>query len=238
MGKRGGTKHIKRIAASKAIPLNDKKLNAHLLRAHPGPHNGDSSMALGVLLRDVLRVVKTSKEAKDILNARAVTVDGTVRTEIKFPVGLMDTVGIAHTGAHYRISVDHKGRLTPVEISKADSEKKVCKVIGKKTLPKGKISIALHDGKNMILDNHIHVGDSLLVSVPANKLEQHLKLNKGSRCLIQEGKHAGHIATLKEIVTRKEGKAPEAIMSDGKEDFITVAKYLFVINDSYKGVSQ
>ena len=58
-----------------------------------------------------------------------------------------------------------------------------------------------------------------------------LKLEKGATCMITEGKHGGTVAKLVDIVERHEGKAAEAKLQ-GKEgaEFITVAKYLFVVD--------
>jgi ribosomal protein S4E len=55
-----------------------------------------------------------------------------------------------------------------------------------------------------------------------------------------EGKHAGSIVKLKEIIERKGGKPSEALVSDKSEEFITVAKYLFVVDEAFgaKGESK
>jgi ribosomal protein S4E len=90
-----------------------------------------------------------------------------------------------------------------------------------------------HDGRNLLSDNHLHVGDSVIVSLPKVVMKSHLKREKGSRCLIMEGKHAGMIVKLKEIIERKGGKPSEALVQDKAEEFVTVAKYLFVVDEAF-----
>lgn len=233
MAKRGGTKHLKRIASAKAIPVTDKKEHTWMTRTAPGPHPSKHSIPLGVLVRDILKIATTLREVRRILASRLLEVDGSVRTDEKFPVGLMDVVSFPKGGKHFRMMVDGKGRLTPHEISKDAATHKILRVVGKHTIPGGKISLAFHDGRNMLADNHVLVGDSVVVSLPKVSLKTHLKRDKGSRCLIVEGKHAGMIVKLKEIIERKGGKPSEALVQDKSEEFVTVAKYLFVVDEAF-----
>jgi len=237
MAKKGECKHQKRISKPKAIPITDKKASTWITRTAPGPHSKEGAIPLSVLLRDVLRVAKTAREARAILVQRLVEVDGTVRTGEKFPVGIMDVVGLPKAGKYYRIAVDWKSRLTPAEIKKDEAGRKILKVVKKHVAPGGKITLTFHDGRNMAGDNHIHCGDSMVVGLPDVKMKEHLKLQPGARCLIREGKHAGKVVTLSEIIQRKAGKPNEARVASGKDEFVTVAKYLFVVDQSY-GVSQ
>lgn len=233
MAKRGGTKHLKRIASAKAIPITDKKERKWMTRTAPGTHPAKHAIPLGVLVRDILKIATTLREARQIISGRLLEVDGAVRTNEKFPVGLMDVVSFPKGGKYYRIMVDNKGRLVPSEISKDQAALKILRVVGKHTIPGGKLSLAFHDGRNLLSDNHIRVGDSVVVTLPKVAMKSHLKRDKGSRCLVMEGKHAGSIVKLKEIIERKGGKPSEALVSDKSEEFITVAKYLFVVDEAF-----
>lgn len=234
MGKRGEKKHMKRIASPKAVPIPDKKEFVWVTKPSPGPHPKKHAIPLGVLVRDTLKLGRTAKEARRILASRLVKVDGKVRVDEKFPVGLMDVLSIPKSGKHYRISVDRKGRLVPVEVKEADASSKIVKVIKKHVVRGGKINLTFHDGKNMLGDNHVMVGDSVVVSLPEAKMKTHLKRDIGSRCLVIEGKHAGTVVKLKEIMQRKGGKPSEAVVQEEKEEFVTVAKYLFVVDEAFK----
>lgn len=236
MAKRGRTRHTKRIAVAKAVPLKTKKQNVWLIHSDPGPHPEKFSMPLTVFIRDIVGIATSQREVRAILNARSVKVDGKVRTEPKFPIGLMDVVQFDVAEKYYRINVDHKGRLAVQEIPKAEIGKKLAKIVKKHTVKKGKVNITFHDGRNMISDNKVKIGDSVVLSLPEAKFTSLLKLEVGSKCLIMEGKHAGTIATLKEIIERKGGKDNEAKLDSKSGEFITVAKYLFVVDDSFRGV--
>ncbi len=234
MAKRGGTKHLKRIAAPKAVPVHDRKERKWMIRHAPGPHAKKYSVPLGVLVRDVLKIATTLREVRQILVGRMCEIDGRPRTEEKFPVGLMDVVSFPKAGKYYRMMVDEKGRMVPREITKEESATKLVRVVKKHTIPGGKLSVMFHDGKNMIADNHLRVGDSALITLPVAKLKSHLKREKGARCLVVEGKHAGKLVKLKEIIERKGGMPSEALVQDKSEEFITVAKYLFVVDEGFK----
>lgn len=235
MAKRGATKHLKRIASPKAIPVHDRKERTWMTRHMPGPHPKRKSVPLGVLLRDVLKLATTLREVRSILARRLVLIDGKPRTEEKFPVGLMDVVSFPKAGKQYRMVVDSKARITPLEITKDEAVTKLVKVVGKCTIKGGKLNVTFHDGRNMIADNHVNVGDSVIVSLPEAKMKTHLKREKGSRCLVMEGKHAGSIVELKDVIERAGCKAAEARVQSKSEEFITVAKYLFVVDNSFKG---
>jgi small subunit ribosomal protein S4e len=234
MSKRGGTKHLKRIASPKAILVTDKKERKWMVKTAPGPHPKKHAIPLGVLIRDILKIAPTLREARNIMSNRLLEVDSRVRTDEKFPVGLMDVIGFPKASKYYRLAVDNKGRLVPHEITKDEAAHKLLRVTKKHTIPGGKINFTFHDGKNLIGDNHVRVGDTVIVSLPKVQLKNHLKREKGSRCLIVEGKHAGSIVTLKEIIERKGGKPNEALVQGKSEEFITVAKYLFVVDEAFK----
>jgi len=234
MAKRGGTKHMKRLASPKAMPLHNRKESTWLINTAPGPHPKKHAIPIAVLLRDVLGLVGTAREAKRVLAARRVLVDGRARTDEKFPVGLMDIISIPVADKQYRILIDRKGRLMPVEISKEEAASKIVRVVKKHTVPGGKLNLTFHDGRNMLGDNHVHVGDSVVLSIPEAKLGSHLKRDTGSSCLIVEGKHAGSVVKLKELIQRKGGKPSEALVQGDKEEFITVAKYLFVVDAAFR----
>ncbi len=235
MAKRGSTKHLKRIASPKAIPVHDRKDRTWMTRHMPGPHPKRKSIPLGVLLRDVLKLATTLREVRRILARRLVLIDGKPRTDEKFPVGFMDVVSMPKAEKHFRMVVGAKGRVVPIEIGKGEAATKLLKVTGKHTIRGGKLSVTFHDGRNMLSDNHLKVGDTVMVSLPEAKMKSHLKRDKGSRCLVMEGKHAGSMVELKDIIERKGGKPSEARVQGKDEEFITVAKYLFVVDEAFKG---
>jgi small subunit ribosomal protein S4e len=231
MAKKGGSYHTKRLAIPKAIPVSDKKEKKFMMTTAPGPHAKHAAIPLGVLMREILGITSTAGESRKVLNGKMVSVDGTMRRDERFPVGLMDSVSFKN-GKSYRLTINKKGQLIPVEAK--DATKKIGKVVKKHTVKGGKINITLHDGRNILADNKVKVGDSVVLGVPEQKIAKVLKFEPGAKCLITEGKHAGTVAKLESIIERKEGNWPEAKLK-GKEEFVTVAKYLLVVDDSYEG---
>ncbi|NYZ76850.1 30S ribosomal protein S4e [Candidatus Micrarchaeota archaeon] len=234
MAKRGGTRHMKRLAAPKAMPITNKKETTWIVKPMPGPHGTKRCIPLGVLLRDILKVAKTLREAKRILYMRKALVDGKARVSEKFPVGLMDVISFPDANKHYRIIVDWKGRLVPMEIEGGKAATKILTVVNKHTAPGKKTMLTFHDGKNLAGDNHVKIGDSVIVNLPKADMVSHLRLQPGARCLISEGKHSGKIVTLKEILKRKGGKRPEVLVTDEGGEFLTVLNYLFVVGPDFE----
>jgi small subunit ribosomal protein S4e len=230
MAKRGRKGHTKRIAVPKAVPIHNKKAEVWIANTSPGPHGKKKSMSLVVLLREVLGVAENSKEVKIILNDRKVLVDGVARTDHKFPVGFMDIVSMPAADAYYRIGVN-RGKLVPEKLEEEKSGVKLLKVTGKSVLKGNKISIALHDGRNLLADNNVKVGDTIEFDLKEKKLAKLHKFGKGAKCIITDGKHSGANVVIEEIYPNDEGRPAEALVSAGEESFRTLAGYLFVMGE-------
>lgn len=232
MARKGRCHHTKRLAIPKTVPISNKKQAKYTLSPTPGPHKKSQAIALGIVLREVLGITKTQLETKKVLNTKQVLIDGRAITDPNFPVGLMDLITIPKLSKSYFISVNKKGQLIPTETK--STSKKIAKVIGKHTLKGGKISLNLHDGRNIQSDNNVRVGDSIIISVPKQQIEKVLKFEKGAKCLVVHGKHAGTIATLQSILEKKGAGNSEAVLK-AEEEFITLVKYLIVVDSTYEG---
>lgn len=220
--------HMNRLAAPKVYPIKRRGLE-YVVKAMPGPHNLNSSVPILIILRDVLGVVSNAKEAKKVLNERKVMVDGRVVTEVKFPVGFMDVISFA--GHNYRITFDFKGRVTPIEISEDEAKLKISKVIKKQMIKDGKIQITTEDGRNFILtDEDVSVGDSILFTIPNQKIQKVLKMSIGRTVFIVSGKYVGQIAKLEEIIPYKQAKDRVILERNGNK-FETLKDYVVVIGD-------
>merc|ERR1712222_26194 len=129
---RGPKKHMKRVRAPKAWML-DKMGGIYATRPMQGPHKLRECIPLHTILRYKLKYALTGRESMVILKdpSNEVKVDGKVRREIKYPVGLMDVVTIPKTDDKYRVMYDVKGRFTFVPIREKESQYKLCKVVKK-----------------------------------------------------------------------------------------------------------
>jgi small subunit ribosomal protein S4e len=196
----------------------------------PGTHGIERAVAAAVLLRDLLRVADNVREVKAVLAQRQMLVDGKAVKRRNSPVGFMDVVSLPAAGEFYRVLVDRKARATLLKISESDAGFKLCKITGKRVAPKGRTQLALHDGRSVLADGAYATGDTLKLAVPGQKILAHYKLEKGARCLITRGRHAGETATLDEIYPATATRSAQARLSNGAS-FITVKDYLFVIGD-------
>ena len=231
MGKRGKRTTLKRAAVSKSVPVHDKKERTWIIRPGAGTHPQRRSIALGALLRDVLGIVETKRESRLLLAARKVQVDGKVRTDEKYPVGFQDVVSLPEAELYYRITITAKGRLKPVEATSADAGEKLLKVTRKDVNRKGRVAVTFHDGRNVLADNNVRVGDSVRFSLREGKIAQLMKFGVNAKCLITDGKHAGLEAEIMKLFPSKGERPAEALVKTGGGEFRTLAQYLFVTGE-------
>lgn len=224
-----GKNHIKRMAAPKTWNIS-RRTTTFITKQSPGPHANELSYPMDVLLKEVLNYASTTREAKKLLNANEIKVDGKRRNDFRFPVGIFDTVQFA--GDNFRVVLNKKGKLDLVKISKEEVSTKPCKVIGK-TMVNGKIQLNLYDGKNIISsDKSCKVGDTLMISLPDHKISKHLKLGKKAFIFLTGGKHIGETGIVEDISGSK------IIYKDSNGNLIeTSKKYAFVAGDSKPSVT-
>ncbi|MGB9732775.1 MAG: S4 domain-containing protein [Candidatus Micrarchaeia archaeon] len=226
MSKKGGSSHIKRLAASKYLKIN-RKASKFVTKPNPGRHSLDLSIALITFLKEKLASL-SAKEAKKIIANGHIAVNGKVVKEPKFPLGFGDVVYIKPEDAYYRITVGKYGVISFEKISKEEANKFILKVIGKFTAKKGKIMIRLHNGSIIEGKNDIKVNDSVVLS--NGKIEKVLKFEEGARCMVYKGIHApetGKISKISKGNMLMRGHVE--IKPDKGESFETVAENIIVV---------
>lgn len=216
--------HLKRIAAPKSWDI-DRKEGKYILKPCAGGHALKNGLPLALLIRDILKLTSTLGETKKILRNQEVLVDGRRRKEPHFIVGLFDLLTFPQLKKNYRLLIDKKGRLILAEIPAAETGFKVCKIVGKKILPKGKIQFNLYDGKNIIGEQKAQVGDSLVLNLPNLKIKEVLPLKEGAAIFLTSGKHSGDLGQLKELKQR------EAVYISHDQEIYTAKDYLFVVGN-------
>ncbi|HYM39898.1 MAG TPA: 30S ribosomal protein S4e, partial [Thermoplasmata archaeon] len=185
------------------------------------------SVPVGLILRDMLHVCDTAREARHILNGRHVLIDGRPVTNPKFPVGLMDVVSLEDTKAHYRMLVDHRGRMNLQTVEAPEAKWKLCRIENKTTVRGGKTQINLHDGRNVLLPKDAHkTGTTLKLGVPDQKVLAHFDLAEGATALITGGKHVGELA---HVLAVQKTRNPRANVVTFKEGFSTDVDKVFVV---------
>ena len=218
--------HLKRLAVPKSWPIK-KKAHVWTTKQSAGAHAIENSMPALTVLRDLLGICDTAKEAKRIIGNREVLVDGKPLRSYKTPVGLMDVLTIPKMDESYRMVLSSKGKLTLVKVDKAEADWKLCRIENKTVVAGGKIQLNLHDGRNIILDkNEYKTGDVLKVAFDGQKILECFPMEAGATVLVSEGNHAGNIETITEYVVIA-GPSANVVRFEG--GFETVKKNVFVI---------
>ncbi|MCK5321082.1 hypothetical protein KAJ38_00730 [Candidatus Pacearchaeota archaeon] len=192
--------HIKKTQMPTTWPIPRKGKRKRFV-AVPS-HATSKGISLLFLLRDVLKIAKTKKEARHMTLNGMVKVNNKTRKDVNFPVQVFDTVNLEKANLNYRLEIVHK-KFSLVKISAKDAENKVIKIVGKKTLGIKKVQMNLDDGQNMITKEKFSVGDSIVLNTKEDKIEKILPLKEGANVEIITGKHAGEkgkLSGFKELV--------------------------------------
>ncbi len=202
--------HLKRIASPRTWPIERKNL-VFVARPNPGPHSLEYQIPISVFLKEMVHVVKTTKEVKHILHNKGCFIDGKNVYDDKRPVGLLDVVTLPIAGLQFRVSINEKQKLVALPITAKESTVKVCKITSKVSLKQGIIQLGTLDGRSFrVKDVKEHaVGDSLVISLPDQKIVDHLPLQKGALIFLEAGRHTGIMGQVesidKDIVALKVG---------------------------------
>lgn len=143
-----------------------------------------SSVPAVVAIRDMLHLAKTAKEVREMIKKRLITINGRTVYELNDPVKLF---GILKAGKTYQLTLLPTKKFV---FHEAKGNSRICKVVNKTLVSKGKMQINLHDGSNIIADNKIRVGDSIYLD-SSDKMSKHVALEKGSSVLVFMGKYTG-----------------------------------------------
>ncbi|MGH1568848.1 MAG: 30S ribosomal protein S4e [Nitrosopumilus sp.] len=193
-----GSKKLKRQMAPQfwGITRKDKRF---VLTVKPGPHKKNYAVPTAVLLRDMLSIVTSLREAKAAIYAGRVKIDGVVRKSLHHAIGLMDVIELADVSDIYRLVPTEDKLLKPIKINESEKSKKLVRVTSKTTINKGKLQIGFHDGRSIISDTKVSVGDTCLMQIPDQKILEVIKLETGCQGLVTRGNNAGQIGKIETI---------------------------------------
>ncbi|MEA3282261.1 MAG: 30S ribosomal protein S4e [Euryarchaeota archaeon] len=220
------SRHQKRLSMPKTWNIR-RKTHKWAVKASPGPHSRLKSIPLLLVIRDVMKLANSSREAKKILHDGNILVDGIVRRDYKFPVGVFDVISIPKIDLSYRVFLDEKQRLSLRKVS--DPEVKLCKITDKTIVKGGNTQLNLHDGSNVVSDEYsYHPSDSVILTLPERKVVNHLAYKPGSLALVIGGAHSGELATI-EGVRKTQSAMPNMTSLHSSYDFETIEDYVFVV---------
>ncbi|MEM2087840.1 MAG: 30S ribosomal protein S4e [Thermoproteota archaeon] len=229
MARKGGSKSLKRYAAPPAMQVVSVKEKKFTAMPEAGPHRLKMSLPLQVLVRDLLKLAETGREARHIISSSMILVDGVARISYKFPVGLMDVVSVKELNKHYRVLVNEQGVLTPVEISQEEASMKICR-INRKYLYKGGLRLTTEDGRTFEVDDpSMNIGGALLVKIPEGTIVDKAPLTEGNTGYVFMGKHAGTIGIVKKVSASSLLRdSMVTLITDGSE-VSTVKEYVMIV---------
>lgn len=240
MGKKGKTGRLKRKPAPDFWPIHKKEFT-WVVKPASGPHSLENCLSLTLVLRDVLGVAKTKKEAGMILSEGKVIVDGKVRRKADFPVGVMDVVSLPDLNKFYRVMPSNKG-LSLVPIGQSEAGFKLSRVEGKTIVSEG-VQIALHDGSNLLVKvadpkNPVEVTyetfDVLKLSLPDKEVSDVLKMKVGNLAVITGGKNigkTGRIVEIEKTEAKKRRQALAVIEDANGAKYQTILDFIFSLGE-------
>jgi small subunit ribosomal protein S4e len=216
--------HLKRLASPSTWPIPKKTLK-YIARPNPGAHKLEHQVPVSLFLRDIVGLLHTQKEVKYVLHNKDCLIDGKVCHDNKRPVGLLDVVSLPKAKEYFRVGINAKNKIVALPINEKEATTKVCKITKKSSLRKGLTQLNTLDGRNFLIDDtkKYAVGDSLVISLPDQKIVDHLPFQTGMTILLDAGKHVGAIATVEEI----EGNI--IVVKVGDESFRTKKAYALII---------
>ena len=201
MGTIAGSKKLKRQMSPLFWKIN-RKDKRFVITVRPGSHPKNNSIPSAVLLRDTLNIVNTLREAKSSIYGGKVKVDGVIQKSLHHSIGLMDVVELENANDIYRLVPKNGQTLFPIKINENEKSKKLVRVKSKTSISGGRTQLGFHDGRTIITDTNVNVGDTCLLQIPEQKILDVIKFEKNSQVIIIKGTNAGRIGTINEI---KEG---------------------------------
>ena len=221
---------LKRLSAPKFWKVS-KKRTKWVVSPRPGPHKKFESIPLVIIIRDLLKLADTSRDAKKIIKTKNVLVDGKPRKDLRYPVGLFDLIDIPKEGKMYRVVPDKHG-LILIEAPKKESNLKICRIKNKTMVKGGKIQLNLYDGKNIVIKDKkedYSTGDSVLIELPSQKIVEHVKMEKGVVAILTGGQNIGDIINIKDIITTKSREPNKVVCKKEDREFEAIMDYVYVV---------
>jgi len=238
VARKGGSRHIKSFGAPVFWPIL-RKAYKWTVKTSPGPHPISRSVPLLIVVRDFMGLAETSSEARKIIAEGNIKVDGRVRKDYKFPVGIMDVIEVVKSGEYYRVVPVPTRVLGLIPISEDEASFKLCRIENKTTVKGGHIQLNLHDGRNVLVrisDPRNPVEDvydtlgTVKLSLRDGKIEEHYPMKEGSVATIVGGKNVGRVAKILKIYEGMRHYRRQVRLSDFKgSEFFTTLDKVFVL---------
>src|ERR1700733_3254746 len=129
MGKKSGSKSLKRLSAPKHWDIA-RKTSRFVIKPRPGAYSVEDGYSLGVALRDILGLVQNSRETNEVLSGSQILVDGVPRHDAAFAVGLFNVIEVPKEGVAYRLIPSPDG-LAAKTVPRDQVNLKLCRIRSK-----------------------------------------------------------------------------------------------------------
>ncbi|WP_297519196.1 30S ribosomal protein S4e [Thermococcus sp.] len=241
MARKGARRHLKRLAAPNQWYIRRKEYK-WAVRPRAGPHSMKTSIPLIYIVRDYLGYAKTAREARKILNEGKILVDGRVRKDYKFPVGIMDVVSIPETGEHYRVLPNRIGKLVLHPISEEEAGIKPLRISNKRMVKGAKVQLNLHDGSNHLISmdekDAYRTAYTVLMKVPEREVVKVIPFEVGAYVFVTQGKNVARKGKVVEVRRFPMGWPDVVTIEDENgELFDTLKEYAFVVGKDKPEIS-
>lgn len=242
--------HLKRLAAPSHWMLA-KSAGKFATKPSTGPHKSRECLPIQVILRDRLKLALRAKEVTKIVKRRLVRVDGKVRTDPRYPTGLMDVVELGEEKIKssddknksvsyfisYRIVYDAKGRFIPLKISRRESEFKLLRVNRFKIGHKGIPFVVTHDGRTVsCIDPEVRLHHTLKFNLANGEVETTYPFRRGAVAMVTSGSNRGRVGIISHMESG--GSINIVRLLDAEEQqFSTRQSNVFVIGEGAPVIS-
>jgi small subunit ribosomal protein S4e len=228
------SKHVKRLPSPVTWKQQRKKFTWSV-RSRAGPHPLGESVPLMVIIRDILHLADTSKEARSIISKGKVEVDGRTVKDYQRPIGFMDVIMVKDAGISKRVLMDKKGIFVLADLNAQETGWKLVKVTGKTITKEGKVQIATHDGRVILTEEKgVKRGDTLKISIPDQKIMEVYPMAKETSVYVTGGAHRGAITTIREINVLRSYQENTV---ESNDNFTTTVSNIFVLGKSKGEIS-
>lgn len=241
----GSSHHLKRLPAPSFWPIYRKE-HQWVVKPQPGPHSLNRCLPLLLVLREMLHLVRTRREAKYLLSKGNVKVDGRIRRNDDFPVGIMDVIEFPAIQKAYRILPSQSKGLSLHSITNQEKDFKLCQIVNKTCVKGGHIQLHLNDGRNILVrvenpqvlqEETYRTFDTLKIQLPQSEILDSLRFEEGSLAIIINGKNIGRWGEITEIEKRGIRKETITLQNEDDQQLRTIRDYVFPIGKGMPWIS-
>ncbi|MFW9991555.1 MAG: 30S ribosomal protein S4e [Candidatus Odinarchaeota archaeon] len=236
MGKKGQSRHLKRLNAPKTFRIA-RKHEKFTVRPRAQSSRMAECIPLAIIVREMLGYARNMKETKYIIKQGEIFTDNIPRKDEKISVGPMDLLSIPKIEKYYRtLPWEGRRQLKLAEIEKNDSHWKLCKIIGKRILKKGNLQLNLHDGRNVLIKpddpsySDYKTGGTLKIEVPGQKILDYYPFEENVPVLVMRGTASRGVSGILRSYEKRIGKNKSiAMVESGDKTIITALDNIFVL---------